>query len=365
MKTMKKMIKLFSPKIDKKEITAATNTLESHNWASGAGNNLVKKFEESFCKYIGAKECVAVDSGTAALHLALNLADIQGREVLVPSFTFVTTIHAITYNGGIPIFVDIEPETLSIDLTDLEKKINKKTKAIVPVYFGGLPLKMENLKKIAREKSLSIIEDAAHACGTKNKNNNVGSENELCCFSFHPIKNLSMPKGGAITINANNSKNIKKKLNSLRWCGIDKRLGVLYDVTSLGYNYYMEEISASIGIEQLKKLQRSNKKRYSIAKRYSTELNVNKKMPLDKNCSYHLFWIRVNNREKFMDKMRKNGIETGAHYPPVHLMSFYNKKNSLPVTEKAGMDVVTLPMHPNLTDREIDLVIKKTNSFTE
>ena len=128
---MKKKIKLFSPKINQKEISAARNTLESYNWASGAGNNLVKKFEEKFCSYIGSKECVAVDSGTAALHLALNLAEIRGKEVIVPSFTFVTTVHAITYNGGIPVFVDIEPNTLSIDLNDLENKITKKGKTLV------------------------------------------------------------------------------------------------------------------------------------------------------------------------------------------------------------------------------------------
>jgi dTDP-4-amino-4,6-dideoxygalactose transaminase len=362
---MKNKIKLFSPKINKKEIIASGDTLESHNWASGAGNNLVKKFEEKFCKYIGSKECVAVDSGTAALHLALNLAHIKGKEILVPSFTFVTTVHAITYNGGIPVFVDIEPNTLSIDLNDLENKITRKTKAVVPVYFGGFPLEMRNLKKIARKKSLKIIEDAAHACGTKNKNKMVGSENEFCCFSFHPVKNLAMPKGGAITINTKNSKKVKKKLNSLRWCGIDERKGAFYDVTSLGYNYYMDEISASIGIEQLKKIQSSNKKRYDIAKRYSVELNLNKKMPLDKDSSYHLYWIRVKNRKEFMENMMKSGIETGAHYPPVHLMTYYKKKTLLPNTEQVGKDVVTLPMHPNLTDEEINFVIKKVNSFIE
>jgi dTDP-4-amino-4,6-dideoxygalactose transaminase len=174
-----------------------------------------------------------------------------------------------------------------------------------------------------------------------------------------------MPKGGAITINTKDSKKIKKKLNSLRWCGIDKRKGAFYDVTSLGYNYYMDEISASIGIEQLKKIQSSNKKRYNIAKRYSMELNLNEKMPLDRNSSYHLYWIRVKNRKKFMRNMMKSGIETGAHYPPVHLMTYYKKKTSLPNTEQVGKDVVTLPMHPNLTDEEINYVIKKVNSFIE
>ena len=127
----------------------------------------------------------------------------------------------------------------------------------------------------------------------------------------------------------------------------------------------MDEISASIGIEQLKKIQSSNKKRYDIAKRYSVELNLNEKMPLDRDSSYHLYWIRVKNRKKFMKNMMKSGIETGAHYPPVHLMTYYKKKTSLPNTEQVGKDVVTLPMHPNLTDEEVNFVIKKVNSFIE
>ena len=125
----------------------------------------------------------------------------------------------------------------------------------------------------------------------------------------------------------------------------------------------MDEISASIGIEQLKKIQSSNKKRYDIAKRYHEELNIDKKMPLDKHSSYHLYWIRVKNREKFMKKMMNSGIETGAHYPPVHLMTYYKKKTLLPNTEQVGKDVVTLPMHPNLTNEEIDFIIKKSNSL--
>ena len=360
---MKKIIKLFSPKFDNKEITSAVTALKSSRWASGDGGGKVLEFEKKFLEYIQAKECVALDNGTAALHLALNLLDIKGKEVLVPSLTFVTTAHSVLYNGGIPIFVDVDPHTLCIDHKDVQKKITKKTKVIVPMHYGGFPCKMNEIRKIAKDNSLHIVEDAAHACGSKYQGKKIGSENELSCFSFHPVKNLAMPKGGAITINSKNSSAIKSKLNSLRWCGIDKRKGSFYDVTSLGFNYYMDEISAAIGIEQLKKLDKSNKTRLKIVKRYSSELNTSQKMPLNEDCSYHLYWIRVKNRKEFMKNMYDEGIEVGAHYNPVHLMSYYDHKQHLPITEQIAKEVVTLPMHPNLTDEDIDTVIKTANSF--
>ncbi|WP_428324964.1 DegT/DnrJ/EryC1/StrS family aminotransferase [Nitrosopumilus sp.] len=360
---MKKIIKLFSPKFDNKEISAAVNTIKSANWASGSGRGNVEKFENKFCDYINAKECVAVDNGTAALHLSLHLLNIKNKEILVPSFTFITTIHSIVYNGGIPIFVDIDPKSLCIDTNDLEKKISKKTKGIINMHYGGFPNKINDIKKISKKYQLHIVDDAAHACGAKNKNKKIGSENELTCFSFHPVKNLAMPKGGAITINTRDSKNLKEKLNSLRWCGIDKRVGTKYDITSLGYNYYMDEISASIGIEQLKKLDKMNEIRFKIAKKYNSNLNTREKMPISKDCSYHLFWIRVKNRHIFMKKMYAKGIETGSHYIPAHLTSYYKKNHKLPITEMVAKEVVTLPMHPNLTDEEIEFIIKTANSI--
>jgi dTDP-4-amino-4,6-dideoxygalactose transaminase len=358
-----KKIKLFSPKFDNDEITAAVTALKSSRWASGDGKGMVLEFENKFLEYIKAKECVALNNGTAALHLALNLLDIRGKEVLVPSLTFVTTVHSILYNGGIPVFVDVDPFTLCIDPEDIKKKITKKTKVIIPVHYGGLPSEMSAISKISKDNSLHIVEDAAHACGTKYQGKKIGSENELICFSFHPVKNLAMPKGGAITINSKNSLAVKKKLNSLRWCGIDKRKGSFYDVTSLGFNYYMDEISAVIGIEQLKKLDKSNKIRLNIAKRYNSELNVLQKMPLNEDCSYHLYWIRVKNRNQFIKRMLLNKIEVGTHYKAAHLMSYYKSKTKLPVTEKVSNEIVTLPMHPNLTDNDLNFIIKSVNSL--
>ena len=355
------MIKLFSPVFDELEIKNVEKTIKSGFWASGQGVGNVLKFEKKFQKYTNSQECVAVDSGTAALHLALSVLEVKNKEVLVPSLTFASTVHAIKYNGGIPVFVDIELGSACMDTNDLENKITEKSKIILPVHFGGYPCNMELLKKIAKKRSLLIVEDAAHACGTKYKGKKIGSLGDLTCFSFHPVKNLAMPKGGAITINTKNKNQIKKRLNSLRWCGISNRKDSFYDISELGFNYYMDEISAAIGIEQLKKVDKLNDYRFKIAKRYDAELNVNEKIPLNRECSYHLYWILVKNRKKFIQHMKANGIETGTHYAPVHKMSLYKSKIILPNTEKISKEIVTLPIHPNLSKKDVDFIIKSVN----
>jgi perosamine synthetase len=357
------MIKLFSPTISNKEIDASTRVLKSLNWASGAGNGKVLEFEEKIKKYLGSDECVAVDNGTAALQLALDSIDIRRKQVLVPSLTFVSTVHSVIHNGGIPIFVDVDLKTLCIDVIDLKKKITEKSKVIIPMHFGGLPCDMNSIETIAKRKKIHIVEDAAHAFGSQIFKKKIGSTSEMVCFSFHPVKNLAVPKGGLISINSKHAKKIKKELKSMRWCGIDNRKGSSYDVTNLGFNFYMDEISAAIGIEQLKKISILNKKRKNVAKRYHRELELEKKMPFDDNCSYHMYWILIKNRKKFINEMKLKGIETGTHYSPVHLMSYYKSNIKLPITEKVGKEIVTLPMHANLTKKDVDLIINTANSL--
>ena len=297
MKRNTKSIKLFDPTIGFREEQLLLDTLRSHYWASGAGTNLVYAFEEKFKKYVNAKECVAVNSGTAALNLALSMYDIKGKEVILPSMTFVATANAVIMNGGKPVFVDIDEDTLNLNLEDIKSAISKKTKIILPVHFGGLSCDMEGIQSLARKNNLKIIEDAAHATGSKYKNSKIGSHGHVVCFSFHPVKNLAMPTGGLIAINEKNSKKIRKELLAKRWCGITNRKGTDYDVKEIGNNYYMNEFSASIGIIQLKKLDRLNTIRKTIAKRFSSELNLQTKSKFDKNCSYHLYWIIVKNRD--------------------------------------------------------------------
>ena len=352
-----KIIHLFEPYLDKTEIEQTSKILKSKFWASGSGTGYVAKFENSFQKFIGSKHVVSVNNGTSALHLALNILNVSKKEILVPSLTFVSTAHAAVTNNAIPKFIDIDETTLCIDIDDLERKITKNSKVIIPVHFGGYPCDLSKLSKIKNDYNLNIVEDAAHACGSTFNNKKIGSHNEIVCFSFHPVKNLAMPTGGAIAVNNNKASHLK----SLRWCGITNRHGSDYDVDKLGWNFYMNEISAGIGLVQLKRLNKLNKKRKEIARIYNSKINLEHKMPFSNDCCYHLYWIRVKNRSQFMKKMFDNGIETGIHYKPVHKMSYYKNSNKLETCERIWKELVSIPMHPNLSDSDIEKIIDYTN----
>ncbi len=356
-------IKLFDPFIAKEEEQAVLRVLKSHFWASGSGIENVKKFEDSFKKYINCDECVAVNSGTAALHLALSLFDLKGKEVILPSMTFVSTAHAVIMNGGKPVFSEIDEETLCLDTEKINDKINPKTQVILPVHFGGMSCDLKTIQKICKSKNLDLVEDAAHAAGSEYNKEKIGTHGKAVCFSFHPVKNLAMPTGGLVAINTKNSKSLLNDLKSKRWCGITNRKKTEYDVTKIGWNYYMNEFSAAVGLIQLKRLDKMNSIRKKIAKIYCDEIKLERKMPFEKNCSYHLYWIRVKNRNKFVKEMEKEKIETGIHYKPIHTMTFYKNKIKLPITEKIGKEVVSIPIHQNLTESEIHRIVKAVNKF--
>jgi perosamine synthetase len=361
---VQKTIKLFDPYVGKEEEDVLKKTFRSHFWSSGSGTQAVSKFENLYNDYIGSKECVAVSSGSAGLHLALSLIDIKNKEVILPSLTFVATANAIVLNGGKPIFVDVDPKTLCIDPEKIKQKISKKTKIILPVHYGGLSCNLDTINDLCKQYHLDLIEDAAHATGTLYKNKMIGTHGFAVCHSFNPTKNLVMPTGGAITLNTTNSKKLKTTLNSKRWCGISNRIKTKYDVSNVGWNYFMNEFSAGMGIEQLKKLDKIIVKKKKIAQKYANKINTSEKMPFDKNCSYHLYWIRTKNRKKFMEFLLKHKIETGIHYQPVHTMSYYKMKNSdLPITTQVGNDVVSLPMHANLSDSDVSIIIESVNKF--
>lgn len=361
------MIKLFDPHVTEEEVTAARDVILSHNWASGAGANKVRVFEEVFKSYLGTEAVVALNSGTAALHLALYVSGIGKSNVLLPSLSFVSTAHAVRFNNANPIFVDVDPNTLCIDKHDLENKIRKeKCSAILPVHFGGMPCDMNALIKISKSYGLKIVDDSAHACGSSYDGKKIGTFGQMTCFSFHPIKNLAMPTGGAISINDQRADGLKTRLNSLRWCGIDDRHDTSYDVTSITPNYYMNEISAAIGLVQLNKLDYLNARRRDIAKRYSNEIECECRMPYSRNCVYHLYWLIVHNREDLIKYLNDRGIEVGTHYRPIHTMSAYASRDDrwkIPITEMIGNKIVTIPIHPNLTDDEITYIINSINSY--
>jgi perosamine synthetase len=357
------MIPLFSPYIGKSEESILLKILRSKFWASGAGEGYVKKFEDKFKEYTKSKFSVAVNSGTAALNLCLSLIDLKNKEVILPSLTFVATANAIRLNGGKPVFVDVDPISLCLDPDQIKKSITSKTKVILPVHFGGMSANLKKIQDLCLENDLDLVEDAAHAAGSSFKGKKIGSHGKFVCFSFHPVKNLAMPTGGLISIN-NSNQNFVDLLHAKRWCGITQRNGVNYDVKELGWNYYMDEFSAGIGLQQLKKLDKMNSIRKKIAKSYSKKINLEHKMPFNTECSYHLYWIRVKNRKKFMSNMRKMGIETGIHYNPIHKMSLYSQKIKLDVTDNVSNELVSIPMHPNLKSEEVEFIIKNINNFS-
>lgn len=363
--SMKKQIKLFDPVFGKEEEVTVLNTLKSGFWASGSGSGKVKQFENSFKDYLGSNGCVAVNNGTSALHLALSLIDLKGKDVILPSLSFVSTAHAIIYNGGNPVFVDVDPKTLCTDPNMVEEITTSKTKAVLPVHFAGYSCDLSAITKTCKKHNIALIEDAAHATGTTYKNKKIGTHGTAVCFSFHPAKNLAMPTGGAISLNGKNLKRHEDILKIRRWCGISNRKGASYDITELGWNFYMNELSAAVGIEQLKKLDVHNKKRKKTARQYSKELHVETKMPYNEECSYHFYWICVKNRDKFMRSMSHLGIETGIHYKPIHTMSMYKRyRTHLPVTEKIENQIVSIPTHPNLKDEDVSYIISEINRFT-
>jgi perosamine synthetase len=360
---MIKKIKLFDPVISDEEKNAVENVLNSGFWASGAGTGNVDKFEKKFKTYVGSKDCIAVNSGTAALDLALSAVNIKNKEVIIPSLSFVSTANSVVSNGGKPIFAEIDPKTLCIDPNDVEKKITKNTCAILPVHFAGMTANLTKINKIKKEHNLTVIEDAAHACGATFNGKKIGTHGNMVCFSFHPVKNLAMPSGGLISINQSNFKNLRKSFSAKRWCGITDRKNVFYDVKEMGSNLYMNEFSAAIGLVQLKKLNRLNNIRKKISKRYDNEINLEQKMPYNKNSVYHFYWIQVKNRNQFRKNMNNVGIETGIHYKPIHTLSMYAKSKHLPITETVGNSIVTLPTHPNLSNSNIDHIINSVNKF--
>ena len=224
-----------------------------------------------------------------------------------------------------------------------------------------MPSDLKKIQKICHKSNLTLIEDAAHAAGATFSGKKIGGHGKFVCFSFHPVKNLAMPTGGLISINDKNHQKIGEKLKEKRWCGITNRVKTAYDVKEFGWNYYMNEFSAAMGIIQLEKLERLNRIRQNNAKKYFDELDCSRKLKFDKCCVYHFYWILVKNRDKLRKILLNEGIETGTHYKPIHKFSMYNKKISLPNTEYAAKSIITLPTHPNLTKNNLDKIIKIIN----
>ncbi len=322
----------------------------------------VGAFEKEFAAYCGTAECIALNSGTSALHLALLAAGVgPGDEVITVPFTFVASVAAVVYTGARPVLVDIDPRSFTMDPAAIEAAITPHTKVILPVHLYGQPADMDPIMDIARRHRLIVIEDAAQAHGAKYKGRPVGSIGDMACFSFYPGKNLgAYGEGGAVT-----TKNVElaNTVRMLRDWGQDRK----YHHVLHGFNYRMEALQGAILRVKLRHLERWNEARRAIVSKYNRLLaNSSVERPAEMPWArhvYHQYTIRTNHRDELQKALQNKGIQTGIHYAlPVHLQPAYADlgyvRNSLPQSEKAAEQVLSLPLYPEMTDGQIEMVAK-------
>lgn len=336
--------------------TAVSNVLESTQFVLGEE---VAAFEKEFAAYCDADYGIAVNTGTSALHLALLAAGIgPGDEVITVSFTFIATVAAIYYTGAIPVFVDIDPVSYTIDVKQIESAITERTKAILPVHLYGQPADMEPILEIARLHGLTVIEDAAQAHRAEYKGQRVGSIGDLGCFSFYPGKNLGAYGEGGMVVTNNPQYN--RTLRMLRDWGQEQR----YHHVIKGYNYRMEGLQGAILRVKLRHLDKWTEARRAHASQYDGLLVSVINTPNVMSYSYHVYHIyvvRSPRRDLLQQRLQERGIQSGIHYPiPVHLQQAYNdlgyKPGDFPVTELAANEVLSLPMYAELAQEDIETI---------
>jgi perosamine synthetase len=359
------LIPINLPKIGEEEVEAVAKVMRSGPLTNALGAGpMVTQFEKNFAKFAGAKHAIAVNTGTAALHAAVVAVGVKsGDEVILPSFTFVATAEAVVMAGGKPVFMDIDPETYNISPSEIQKAITKKTKAIVPVDLYGLSADMKPIQEIAAKHTLSIVEDAAQAHGLTYKGKPPGAFSSATCWSLYASKNMTTGEGGVITTNDDK---VAETSKMVRTHGEKAK----YASQMLGYNYRMSEIQAAIGVVQLEKLPAFVAKRRANAARLTEILKKTEKLRLPEEPkggrhSWYLYTVRLLNgtegeRNRILEELHKKGIGAEAYYVnPVHQMSYYLKSfgaRKLPETEKAAKQVFSLPVHPGVTDEQVDYI---------
>jgi perosamine synthetase len=368
-------IPVFRPAAGDEEVQAVAEVLHSGWW--GQGPKTVE-FEQRFAAFVGAKHAVSVNSATAALHLAMAVAGVEGGEVITTPMTFVSTNHAILYNNATPVFADVQADTLNIDPDDVARKITPRTKAIVCVHYGGQPADIDRLQALASAHGLLLIEDAAHAAGSSYQGKPIGSISPLTCFSFHPVKNLATADGGMITLD---NPEWDARLRRLRWVGINKDTWIRsrdkdaagysweYDVEELGFKCHTNDINSAIGLVQLGRLPGTNARRREIASLYDAglgdlgwlELPVKRPNSLS---AQHNYVVRCDQRNQLADWLRDHRVATGMHYIPNHLHAMYKPyATPLPVVEREWLRLLTLPLYPTMTDDDVQYIIEVIRAY--
>lgn len=369
-------IPFFEPlltNVDKKNVAKSLN----QRWLTNGP--VLKKFESKISDFIKTKYSLGVGSATHALHLSLRSIGISyGDEVIVPTFTFAATANSVIYCGAKPIFTDVDYETFNINPIEIQKKITKRTKAVIVVHYGGQACNMQEIISICKKKGLKLIEDCAHAFGSTYKNRKCGSFGATGCFSFYPTKIITTGEGGAIS--TNNSK-LFKKILLLRSQGLsinsaerEKTGEWEYDIIDLGYNYRMDEIRASLGLSQMNRVNQINNQRINIAQKYNKRLrNIEgitiPKKAENRNHIFHLYTIKIDKnypmtRNELNKKLFDAGIGTSVQYIPLHLMSYYKENFRLserdyPKANRLYNEILCLPIYPKMRNKQTEFVISK------
>lgn len=372
-------IRLFKPSLTELELQAVKKAFD-RAWI-GLGPN-VNEFEAKWTEHLGVKVAIGLNSATAALHLALRVFGFpKGKKVLVPSMTFSATASAVLYNDLIPVFVDSDPIILGMSLEDLDRKYDKDCVAVIPVHYTGHPVSMEKLVPWARERNLKIIEDCAHTTGSLYKGKALGTWGDIGCFSFEEKKCMTTGDGGMIV---SNDPDLLKDVKAMRWVGIDKdnwktaqsyvdlnkdAYHWFYELNVLGWKYNMNDLAASIGLAQLKRLPEMNKRRSVIISRYMEGIKdlktIKPLLPYEPDkYVYQMFIIRAEKKEELIIYLKSKGIATGCHYTPLTMQPLFKPfASSCPVAESEYYKIITLPLHADLKNTEVDYVINQLIQF--
>ncbi|KOG29359.1 DegT/DnrJ/EryC1/StrS family aminotransferase [Streptomyces resistomycificus] len=351
-----------SPYLYGEEAEAVARVLESGQYGHGA---VTEEFERRVADFLGIRDAVAVASGTAALHLALIVAGVgPGDEVIVPSMTFCATVQAILAVGGTPAFVDVHPATLCVTDQLVMDAVTDRTRAVMPVLFGGRAIDLSRARKELTARNIVIVEDAAHAFGSRSGTRRVGATGDLTCFSFGPIKNLTCGQGGMVIPRTPEEADAIRRLRLLGVVQSQAQRAntTTYRVESFGLRYQLSNLNAAVGLAQLAHFGTTERARRNLWRTYRSALSsLEGVTPVDVDPDHsvpHLCQVRVKNRDAVFAHLRSQGVGVGVHYPPNHSQpAFAAWKRTLPATEQAAKEILSLPFHQHLTEQHIEHVV--------